>query len=198
MGVIRFIRRWFFTQIANWGLAFGQRGVAFDYYARILAEHPDDTITLSRVAFLHAEAGDHAAAIRGFERVVTLRPDDADSWFNLGYLRQQQRDHAGAIDAFVRSIGINERHDLSWYGQGMSLLAQGRYQDAIAPLRKNAELQPMSPHGHMELARAYFKLGDRERCEKRMRKLKSFDPKNAAVLEDETGINIGVERWWKQ
>jgi len=192
------MRRWFFALIASWALVFRQRAVAFDCYRRILMERPDDTLTMTRIAFLHAEAGDTTAAIRGFEQVVALRPGDADSWFNLGYLRQQQRDHAGAIDAFAHSVGVNERHDLAWYGQGTSLIAQGRYQDAIAPLKKNAELQPLSPHGHMELARAYFKMGDRERCEKRMRKLMTFDPKNAALLEDETGIKVGVERWWKR
>ena len=61
----------------------------------------------------------------------------------------------------------------------------------------NAELQPMSPHGHMELARAYFKLRDMNRCEKRMCKLRAFDPKNAALLEVETGIKVNIDRWWK-
>jgi hypothetical protein len=50
----------------------------------------------------------------------------------------------------------------------------------------------------MELARVHFKLGDMDRCEKRMRKLRAFDPKNAALLEDETGIKIGIIRWWTQ
>ena len=195
--MIGFIRRWYFSQIATWALVFKQRDIAFDYYAKIIAERPDDTLTLSRVAFLHAEAGDHAAAVRGFERVVSIRPDDADGWFNLGYLHQQHGDHGDAIRAFERATTIKPGHDLSWYGQGLSLVALKRDEDAIKPFKENIRLQPMSPHGFMELARVYFRLGDSERCEKQMRRLKAFDPKNAAALEDETGIRIGVERWWK-
>lgn len=195
--MIAFVRRWYFSQVATWALVFKQRDIAFAYYAKIIAERPDDTLTLSRVAFLHAEAGDHAAAIRGFERVVSIRPDDADGWFNLGYLHQQHGAHTDAIRAFERATTIKPGHDLSWYGQGLSLVALKRDEDAIRSFKENIKLQPMSPHGFMELARAYFRLGDCERCEKQMRKLKAFDPKNAALLEDETGIRIGVERWWK-
>lgn len=176
---------------------FKKTDIALDCYAKILATQPDDTITMSRVAFLYSEAGDKARAIREFERVVAVNKADADSWFNLGFLRQETLDHSAAIDAFDHAIKINERHDRAWYGKGLSLVASGRFDDAITPLKKNAELQPMSPYGHMELARAYFKVGDMDRCEKRMRKLRAFDPKNAALLEDETGIMIGIDRWWK-
>ncbi len=175
---------------------FKQRAVALRCYAKILAAQPDDAATISRVACLHAEARDHVAAIRGFENALLLRPDDTDGWFNLGFLRQQQHDHDGAIAAFERALAINRQHDLSWYGLALSLMAQGCHQDAVAPLENNIELQPMSPHGHMELARVHFKLGDLAQCERQMRLLKSFDPKSTAQLEDETGISVGIERWW--
>ena len=151
---------------------------------------------MSRVAFLHHEAGNRARAIADFERVVAVNPNDANSWFNLGYLRQEAHDHAAAINAFDRAVTQNDAHDRAWYGKALSLIALGQEAEAIAPLKKNLTLQPMSPFGHMQLARVYFKLGDLERCEKRMRRLKTFDPKNAAVLEDETGIRVGIDRWW--
>jgi len=120
----------------------------------------------------------------------------ANSWFNLGYLRQDGGDHRAAIDAFDHAVSLNEIHDRAWYGKALSLIALDQPREAIAPLKKNIALQPMSPFGHMELARVFFKLGELERCEKRMLRLKAFDPKSAAVLEDETGIRVGVDRWW--
>ena len=190
------LRAWYLTQIATIALLFKQRDVALRYYNKILVDLPEHTLTMSRIAFLHHEAGDRARAIADFERVVAVNPKDANSWFNLGYLRQEARDHAAAIDAFEHSVVLNEAHDRAWYGKALSLIALGQQTDAIAPLKKNVTLQPMSPFGHMELARVYFKLGDLERCEKRMHRLKAFDPKNAAVLEDETGIRVGIDRWW--
>ena len=190
------LRAWYLTQIATLALLFKQRDVALAYYKKILAEQPEHALTLSRVAFLHNEAGDRARAIADFERVVAVNPKDANSWFNLGYLRQEVHDHAAAIIAFEHVVTQNEAHDRAWYGKALSLIALGQPGDAIAPLKKNITLQPMSPFGHMELARVYFKLGDLERCERRMHRLKAFDPKSAAVLEDETGIRVGIDRWW--
>ena len=192
------IRAWFFTQIATWALVFKQRDIALDYYGKVLIERPLDPVTMSRVAFLYAEMGDRSRAIAEFERVVQVKPKDANSWFNLGYLQQEIGDHTAAIATFDHALAASETHDRSWFGKALSLIALGRHEDAVEPLKKNTQLQPMSPYGHMELARIYFKLGDNERCEKRMRKLKAFDPKNAAILEDETAIRIGIELLWKQ
>jgi tetratricopeptide (TPR) repeat protein len=188
---------WFHTQTATWALVFKMRDIAIEQYEKILSNDPAHALTRARLAFLHAESGEHDRAIREFEEVVKLKSDDSDSWFNLAYLLQEAKRDEEAIKAFERSIAINEKQDRAWYGKAMSLMALKRDDDAIAPLRKNIELQPMSPYGYMALARVYFRLGDAERCEKQMRKLKNFDPRNAAVLEDETGIRIGIERWWK-
>jgi tetratricopeptide (TPR) repeat protein len=191
------IRAWWFAQLATIALLFRRPQAAIDYYKLVLRERPADALTVSRIGFIHAETGNHEQAIAEFERAVELDPGVADNWFNLGYLRQQQQGHAGAVEAFDRALACNDSHDRAWYGKALSLIAQGQHADAIAPLKRNVQLQPMSPYGHMALARAYWSLGDVERCEKRMHRLKSFDPKNAAVLEDETGIRIGIDRWWK-
>jgi tetratricopeptide (TPR) repeat protein len=159
------IRAWFFTQIATWALMLKKTDIALDFYQKILAKQPEHAVTMSRVAFLYSEAGDKPRAIREFERVVAVNKTDANSWFNLGFLRQETGFHTAAIDAFDQAININARHDRAWYGKGLSLIALSRLDDAIAPLKKNAELQPMSPYGHMELARVHFKLGDMDRCE---------------------------------
>lgn len=195
--VLSSLRAWCFTQMATFSLLFNNRELALACYEKIIAAQPQHTLTLSRIAFLHHEAGDPARAIAGFEQVVAINAADTNSWFNLGYLRQQAHDHAAAIDAFEHALTSNENHDRAWYGKALSLIALGRHAEAIAPLKKNVMLQPMSPFGHMELARVYFRLGDIARCEKRMYRLKSFDPKNAALLEDETGIRIGIDRWWE-
>ena len=189
-------RAWCLTQFAAIAQLLNQRDVAIAFYNKILIEQPHHTLTLSRVAFLRHEAGDRARAIADFERVVAINPKDENSWFNLGYLRQEAGDHVAAIAAFACATSLNETHDRAWYGQALSLIALDQPRDAILPLKKNVTLQPMSPFGHMALARVYFKLGELVRCEKRMLRLKAFDPKSAAVLEDETGIRIGIDRWW--
>lgn len=187
---------WYCAQIATAALLFKKTELALSYYEKILTRQPAHGLTLSRIAFLHAQTGHHALAINGLERVLAINGEDADSWFNLGFLHQQTSDHAAAINAFERCTQINERHDRAWYGWALSLIALGHTAEALAPLQKNIQLQPMSPYGHMTLARTYFTLGERDRCEQQMRALMEFDPKNAALIEDETGLTVGVDRWW--
>ena len=196
MPIVTACHQWYCTQIATGALLLKNRELALRYYEKILSRQPLHSLTLSRIAFLHAEAGDRSQAIAGFERVLAINAKDADSWFNLAFLHQENGDHSSALDAFEHATQINLHHDRAWYGKGLSLMALGRHADALAPLKKNAALQPMSPFGHMALARTYFTLGDYENCEKQMRTLMAFDPKNAAALEDETGIHVGVDRWW--
>ncbi len=198
MQVINACHAWCFTQVATCALLFKKREIALNNYKRILTRQPQHVQTLSRMAFLHAEAGNRARAIAGFDHVLAINAQDANSWFNLGFLHQENGDHMIAIEAFDHATQINARHDRAWYGKGLSLIALGRYGDAIVPLQKSAELQPMNPFGLMALARTYFTLGQPDHCKNEMRKLAAFDPKNAAVLEDETGIRIGVDRWWQR
>lgn len=194
------LRGYVLRQIASWAILFRRNGLAFACYERALRADANDVATLAQRAYLYAQsavADDRLRAMAGFERVVALKPDDADSWFNLGFLRQQQGEHAAAIDAFERAVAIREGLDRAWYGLALSRVAVGDDMAAIEALGKNIALQPMSPHGFMELARAQHRLQQIEACEKTMRRLKEFDPRSAARLEDETGIRIGIERWWR-
>ena len=63
-----------------------------------------------------------------------------------------------------------------------------RYDEAIVALKKNTELQPMSPYGWYQLARVRFDRQEPEETRKIIRHLKGFEPKVAAQLERETGL----------
>lgn len=187
-------------QVASWAILFRRTGVAFACYERVLSDDPDDVATLAQQAYLYAQStsvGDQQRAVAGVERIVALTPNDADSWFNLGFLYQQQGDHTQAIRAFERAVALRDGLDRAWYGLALSRIAIGDDVAAVDALKKNIALQPMSPFGLMALARTQFRLQQPDACEKTMRRLKTFDPRNAAVLEDETGIHIGIERWWR-
>lgn len=60
--------------------------------------------------------------------------------------------------------------------------------EAVAALKRNTELQPMSPYGWYQLARVQFERREPEETRKIIRHLKGFEPKVAAQLERETGL----------
>ena len=81
--------------------------------------------------------------------------------------------------------------DRAWYGLGLVLVRQGRLEEALAALKRNTQLQPMSPFGWYQIARVHVDLKQTEEARAVIRHLKGFEPKVAAQLERETGIQVG-------
>ena len=68
------------------------------------------------------------------------------------------------------------------------LIRLQRYEEAVEALKKNTELQPMSPYGWYQLARVHVDRHQPDEAVKIIRHLKGFEPKVAAQLERETGL----------
>ncbi len=71
------------------------------------------------------------------------------------------------------------------------LIRLQRYDEAIVALKRNTELQPMSPYGWYQLARVHIDKKQPDEAVKIIRHLKGFEPKVAAQLERETGLLVG-------
>ena len=65
-----------------------------------------------------------------------------------------------------------------------------RFDEAVEALKKNTELQPMSPFGWYQLARVHVDRQQPDEAVKIIRHLNGFEPKVAAQLERETGLRI--------
>jgi Tfp pilus assembly protein PilF len=81
--------------------------------------------------------------------------------------------------------------DRAWYGLGLVLVRQGRLEEALSVLKRNTQLQPMSPFGWYQLARVHVDLKQTDEARAVIRHLKGFEPKVAAQLERETGLKVG-------
>jgi predicted Zn-dependent protease len=68
------------------------------------------------------------------------------------------------------------------------LIRQQRHDEAVAALKRNTELQPMSPYGWYQLARVYVDKAEPEKARRIITRLKGFEPKFAEQLERETGL----------
>ncbi len=93
---------------------------------------------------------------------------------------------------FKRAIALNPDHDRAYYGLALSLISQRRLAEALAPLRKNTKLQPMSPFGWYQLARVQHDLGRTEDVQEVLDHLAKFEPKIARQLERETGLRAST------
>jgi tetratricopeptide (TPR) repeat protein len=95
-----------------------------------------------------------------------------------------------ALEAFVRATTADPGLDRAWYGQGLVLIRLQRHDEAVVALKRNTELQPMSPYGWYQLARVHVDRREPEEAAKIIRHLNGFEPKVAAQLERETGLLV--------
>jgi predicted Zn-dependent protease len=78
--------------------------------------------------------------------------------------------------------------DRAWYGLALVLMHQRQFQPALAALKQNTALQPLSPHGWYRMAQVRLALGQPEEARKLINHLRRFEPRVAAQLERETGL----------
>jgi tetratricopeptide (TPR) repeat protein len=170
-------------------LTIGRRQDAISMFDAMLRRWPNDSYALASRAHLHAEAGTNALALADAERLVEHHPDRrAADWFNLGFLRDAMQLHPAAEAAFRRAVALDPKLDRAWYGLGLSLIRQGRLDDAVEALKRNTELQPMSPFGWYQLARVHADRSEPEKARRIIAHLQRFEPKVAAQLQRETGL----------
>jgi tetratricopeptide (TPR) repeat protein len=184
------LQRWYWDHMAAWCILFRQREKALSYYRKMLAADPRDTLALASIAFRYAEAGRRHDALEMYEQVIALKPGDAEAHFSRAFLLQELGKHDDALAAFQRVIAINPDHDRAHYGIGLSLIALRRFGEAVAPLKRNTVLQPMSPYGWYQLARVELDLGQRDKAQKVLDHLMTFEPKVAKQLARETGLKL--------
>lgn len=62
---------------------------------------------------------------------------------------------------------------------------QRRFREIGRPLEETVKIQYFNPHAGYHLALAWFKLGERDKCQAEFERVKSFDPKMAAQMAQE-------------
>lgn len=178
---------WLKWRAMGW-LVLGKPSQALVLFNTILAVRPDDGYALASRAHLQVQANDLPAALRDSFELVRLRSSDATTWFNHGFMLETAQRWDEALAAFTRATELGPQLDRAWYGRGLVLIRLQRYEEAIAALKRNTELQPMSPYGWYQLARVHVDRSDTAEAVKIIRHLKGFEPKIAAQLERETGL----------
>ncbi|BAZ93193.1 uncharacterized protein FOKN1_0791 [Thiohalobacter thiocyanaticus] len=106
---------------------------------------------------------------------------DSDIWFLLGLARGQTADPTGAEHAFRRCTKI--RPDLfgAWDNLGISLLQQGRLDEAETCFATSIRLNASNPIPHLSLGQLHRARQTMTASEAALREALMLDPRNAAV-----------------
>lgn len=173
-------------------LAVGNRSGALSRFEQMLQLHPADRYALASRAHVQAQLNNFEEAIASLQQLTRITgsgPQEAAAWFNLGYVLQQAGRHDDAGPAFQKALALDPRMDRAWYGLALVLIHQRQFHDAVDALKKNTALQPMSPYGWYRLAQVRLALGQPEKALKVIERLRQFEPRVAAQLERENGLN---------
>lgn len=173
-------------------LACGRAQGALCRFDRMLQLKPVDPYALASRAHVQAELKNFEAAIASLQQLTGAWPQEAAGWFNLGYVLQQAGRQPEAEPAFRRALQRDPRMDRAWYGLALVLMHQRQFHEAVDALKKNTALQPMSPYGWYRLAHAHLALGQPEDARRVIAHLRQFEPKVAAQLERESGLQSGL------
>jgi Tfp pilus assembly protein PilF len=128
--------------------------------------------------------------LQDYARLNALPGAKAADFFNQGFLQESAGQVQDAEVSFRRAIALDDTLDRAWFGLGLVLMRQSRLDEAIVALKRNTQLQPMSPYAWCELARIHEKRQEPEEVVKIIRHLQGFEPKVAAQLARETGVNV--------
>lgn len=169
-------------------LALGLKQAALDNLNQILQTWPHDTHALSSRAFLHCQLDNTSEALADYEALTSSGRARAGDWFNLGFLHENAKRHAQAQACFRQTLLLDESIDRAWYGLGLALMALGQHDEALKAFQRNTQLQPMSPYGWCQLARVHMERQETEEVAKIIHHLQGFEPKVAADLARETGV----------
>jgi Flp pilus assembly protein TadD len=121
-----------------------RRSEAIRYYAAARALRPE---TAHQLAHALEKQREGAEALADFEDLADLRPENGWHWVCLGNLRQERSDRAGAAVALGKAVtalreAIRLKPDDAWVHDalGITLLAQGKVSEAVAPHREAMRL----------------------------------------------------------
>ncbi|MFI4890384.1 MAG: TIR domain-containing protein [Steroidobacterales bacterium] len=137
-------------QLHGQGTEAGYRG-AFEAYQKAISLDPRYADAYTGLAmseyFLGDHTGDHALmaqADKAADKALELDPRLAHGYSTRGYLRSQHFDWAGAESDFKHALALEPTNSRALLSYGGLLYRIGRNKEAVATLRKAAEIDPLS------------------------------------------------------
>jgi tetratricopeptide (TPR) repeat protein len=107
-------------------------------------------------------------AKKELQQELEIDPANAGAEYVLGELARQAQELPAAEQHFAKATELDANFADAYLGLGMTLLAEKKYPEAVAPLEKAVKLQPANPAGHYSLATAYARTGRKDDAEREL------------------------------
>ena len=101
---------------------------------------PMDFATLSELADMYFESAQYVEAFQTYDKAIAVNPNCADCYNDRGLSLYYIGDSTSALESFDKAIALDPGFTHAWLSKGFVLIAEGRYQEAVAPLNKVKEI----------------------------------------------------------
>ncbi len=119
---------------------------------------------------------DAAAAIAHLEKAVEISPQFMIAWNFLGKIAYRERQFGKAEEYFRKALGEDPEAYAPTVNLGATLLALGRYDEALPYNRAAAQMRPDNALVNSQAGVNYFFLRNYQEAEQRLLKVKHLDP----------------------
>lgn len=138
------------------------RELARRLFEQAAREHPDSSDAETGLGMLAIYDGDRASARKHLERALALGARDANTWFEYAmFERESGADRKRVDDLLSKAVELNPDFGEAQFTVGVRLTDDGRYEDAVAHLRRAVQALPRQSSFWHALAFALSKLGQR-------------------------------------
>ncbi len=168
---------------------------AFMAFQKAIQENPDHRDAHYFLGHLYAYQGKYAEAEEEFRIVLRIDPEYSEAYTYLGQILANQGRWDEAIESYHKALAnpMYVTPDLAQFHLGRALANQGDMRGAIrAYERALLVLSPSVPPAavHLELGRAYYRLGKDEKAREELIRVTSLDEKGAYA----EAANVLLER----
>jgi len=170
----------------------GKWDEAAKQYEEILKKTPDAPGIHFRMGRLllskpGASADEFARAKKEFAEEIAIDPRNAAAEYILGEMARQASDWPEAIARFSNAAKLDANFGDAYMGWGTALMAERKFEAAVAPLQRAATLQPGNTAAHYNLGLALLRVGKKEEADK------EFAAQKRLLAEQEAAKNALVE-----
>lgn len=148
---------------------------ALDEYRLLMQLYPDLMQPVNNSGIILRDLGRYDEAVNMFEKAAELAPRNSIPLGNLWFIHIFfRKDPQEAEDVARRMVNLgpeiaNYQHSLAW-----SLVAQGRFEEALPFLRKTLDLEPQHPYGLPNMAHVLLAVGAADEAALKYRELREL------------------------
>ena len=126
------------------------------------------------------------AAVTQYQAAVDIAPEKPRTYYQFALAKVIQGDVEGAKQLLVRALSADEQYAPAYTELGDLLLQQGRFAEAVEPLRKAIQYGPTQEAPYYLLTRVYARLGEKKQSDdmlQRYQEVKAANHKRPAKAQ---------------